>query len=107
MLSGIATHARFVSGQVTPLLQEMQKTLGSAFSTSGTQGLIPFASGGIVTSPTPALIGEAGPEAIIPLDRLGSMGTTNISVTINATGDGEELGRLLVQSLRQQGVQFA
>lgn len=29
--------------------------------------LLPFASGGIVTGPTPALIGEAGPEAVIPL----------------------------------------
>lgn len=28
-----------------------------------------FASGGIVTGPTRALVGEAGPEAIIPLDR--------------------------------------
>lgn len=31
------------------------------------EGLKPFASGGIVTSPTRALIGEAGPEAVIPL----------------------------------------
>ncbi|MPN38853.1 hypothetical protein SDC9_186378 [bioreactor metagenome] len=29
--------------------------------------LFPFASGGIVTGPTPALIGEAGPEAVVPL----------------------------------------
>ncbi len=28
---------------------------------------VPFAKGGIVTSPTNALIGEAGPEAVIPL----------------------------------------
>lgn len=32
-------------------------------------GLAGFASGGIVTGPTRALVGEAGPEAIIPLDR--------------------------------------
>lgn len=30
----------------------------------------PFASGGIVTGPTRGLIGEAGPEAVIPLDRM-------------------------------------
>lgn len=29
-----------------------------------------LAAGGIVTGPTPALVGEAGPEAVIPLDRL-------------------------------------
>lgn len=33
----------------------------------------PMASGGVVTDPTMALVGEAGPEAIIPLDRLQAM----------------------------------
>jgi hypothetical protein len=33
-----------------------------------------LANGGIVTSPTLAVVGEAGPEAVIPLDRLGAMG---------------------------------
>lgn len=33
-----------------------------------------MAEGGIVTGPTLALIGEAGPEAVVPLDRLGGMG---------------------------------
>jgi hypothetical protein len=33
-----------------------------------------LANGGIVTSPTLAMVGEAGPEAVIPLDRLGAMG---------------------------------
>jgi hypothetical protein len=32
-----------------------------------------FASGGVVTGPTLATVGEAGPEAIIPLDRLEDM----------------------------------
>lgn len=43
-----------------------------------------MAKGGIVTSPFQALIGEAGPEAVIPLDRLGNLGTTNVYVTVNA-----------------------
>ncbi len=30
-------------------------------------GLLPFAAGGVVSGPTPALVGEGGPEAIIPL----------------------------------------
>jgi hypothetical protein len=34
-------------------------------------GLTPFADGGIVTGPTPALIGEREPEAVIPLSRMG------------------------------------
>lgn len=35
---------------------------------------IALASGGIVTSPTMALVGEEGPEAVIPLSKLGNMG---------------------------------
>jgi len=42
-----------------------------------------MATGGIVTSPTMALIGEAGPEAVIPLDKMGGMGG---GVTINVNG---------------------
>jgi len=37
------------------------------------QGLIPFADGGMVTGPTPALIGEAGPELVIPLNKVESI----------------------------------
>ena len=45
---------------------------------------IPFANGGIVTSPTLGLVGEAGPEAIIPLDRAGSLGTTVVNVQVTS-----------------------
>jgi hypothetical protein len=44
-----------------------------------------LAAGGIVTGPTLAMIGEAGPEAVIPLDRMGSMGGGN-NITINVNG---------------------
>ena len=36
----------------------------------------PFADGGIVTQPTLGLVGEAGPEAIIPLNRQSGLGNT-------------------------------
>lgn len=59
----------------------------------GLMKLIPgFASGGIVSGPTLAMVGEAGPEAIIPLDKmrdeaflnqLGSENGGNINVTMN------------------------
>ena len=43
-----------------------------------------LAEGGIVTGPTPALIGEAGPEAVIPLDRAGGFGNTfNINLELS------------------------
>ncbi|MCH9835718.1 tape measure protein, partial [bacterium] len=48
--------------------------------------LWPFADGGIVTKPMMGLVGEAGPEAIIPLDRISEMmgGGTTVVYNINA-----------------------
>lgn len=47
-------------------------------------GVTAFANGGVVTSPMMGLVGEAGSEAIIPLDRLGEFGGQTINITINA-----------------------
>ena len=48
-----------------------------------------FADGGIVTGPTRALIGEAGPEAVIPLSKLDNIvgGNQNIFVTGVLSGE--------------------
>ena len=52
--------------------------------TSG--GTIPkLAEGGIVKSPTIAMIGEAGAEAVVPLNRMGSMGGATVNVVINGS----------------------
>ena len=60
-----------------------------------------LAEGGIVTGPTLALIGEGnGPEAVIPLDRMGSLGG---NVTVNVTGGlstSAEIGQAVVNALR-------
>ena len=51
---------------------------------------MPMAEGGIVTKPTRALIGEAGAEAVIPLDRMGSMGATvNVNVAGSVISEGQ------------------
>lgn len=39
-----------------------------------------MADGGVVTKPTLAVIGEAGPEAVVPLNKAGSMGNVTINV---------------------------
>lgn len=53
-------------------------------------GFIPgMANGGVVTSPTIAMIGEAGPEAVIPLGQMGSMGGTTINITVNGSVTSE------------------
>ena len=50
-----------------------------------------MAEGGIVNQPTLAMIGEAGAEAVIPLDRMGSMGT---KVVVNVQGSVISEGQL-------------
>ena len=42
-----------------------------------------LANGGIVTSPTLALIGEKGPEAVVPLSRGGGYGETTVNIQVN------------------------
>jgi SLT domain-containing protein len=60
---------------------------------------IPYlANGGIVNSPTLAMIGEAGPEAVIPLSKSGIMGNT-INVTVNGAIDPESTARQIISIL--------
>jgi len=55
------------------------------------RGIPLFADGGIVTKPTLGMLGEAGSEAVIPLDRIGSMGT---KVVVNVQGSVISEGQL-------------
>jgi tape measure domain-containing protein len=97
---------------------------GNAF---GANGIIPFAKGGIVNSPTLfpfakgiGLMGEAGPEAILPLKRgadgsLGVMasgggGDVNVVVNVDAKGSSVEgneqganqLGRVISAAVQSE-----
>ena len=63
-----------------------------------------LAEGGIVTGPTIAMIGEAGPEAVIPLNRAGGMGMGGNTITVNVNGgDPNSIVRALQQYVRQSG----
>ena len=62
-----------------------------------------LAEGGIVTSPTIAMIGESGPEAVIPLNRAGAMGNSNITVNMPAGSNGDDVVRALQQWSRRNG----
>ena len=71
-----------------------------------------FAKGGIVTGPTVGLVGEAGPEAIIPLSRAGGLGGTyNITVNAGMGADGQRIGEQIIKEIkryeRQSGPVFA
>lgn len=59
-------------------------------SGAGRLGIPLMAEGGIVTKPTLAMIGEAGSEAVIPLDKMGNMGTTvNVNVAGSVISEGQ------------------
>ena len=66
------------------------------------RSLTSFGSGGIVTSPTLAMVGERGPEAITPLGQ-GGFGGNVINITVNtntASGvTGEEIASLVERRL--------
>jgi phage-related minor tail protein len=63
-----------------------------------------MAEGGVVTRATTITAGEAGPEAIIPLDRLGEFGGGGGGVTINVNGgDPNAVVNALRTYMRQNG----
>jgi hypothetical protein len=72
----------------------------------GVKNILPFAAGGIVTGPTLGLVGEAGPEAIIPLSQLGNvMGGSGVTVNVQGSVISEadlieRIRRGLVESQR-------
>ncbi len=108
----------------------MQSLVGSIFPSAygnvvANNKIVPFAYGGVVNKPTlfpmangAGLMGEAGPEAIMPLrrtasGRLGvesSGGVGNVVVNVDATGssvqgdqpDAEQLGRAIGQAVKAE-----
>ena len=64
-------------------------------------GIPKMADGGIVNKPTLALIGEAGPEAVVPLSKMnaGGGGDVNINVT-GGLSTSAEIGQSVVNALR-------
>ena len=106
----------------------LPNAMGNAFAQNN---IIPYAKGGIVDSPTlfkfanggamrTGLMGEAGPEAIIPLKRGrdgklgvsgGGSGATVVNVSVDASGNsqvsgnagqGEQLGRVVAQAVQAE-----
>jgi hypothetical protein len=74
----------------------------------GTQVSFPkipaLADGGIVTGPTLALIGEAGPEAVVPLDRMGGMGGNNITINVQGADPNAVVDALRTYMFRNGSV---
>lgn len=85
---------------------------GDAATAGGGINIPKMASGGIVNSPTLAMIGDAGPEAVIPLSKMGQMGG-GMTITVNAglisTPDqiGQDIIAAIQKAQRRSGQVFA
>jgi hypothetical protein len=72
-----------------------------------------LANGGIVTGPTLALIGERGPEAVVPLSsgNSGFGGGMNITVNAGLVSTPDQIGQLIIEAIqkaqRRSGTVFA
>jgi len=77
------------------------ETVNRVIATIAGGGIPKMAQGGIVSRPTLALIGEAGPEAVVPLSKMntGGGGDVNINVT-GGLATSAEIGQSVVNALR-------
>ena len=114
-----------VGGDLAGHLGKMKKIKNATGNAYGKNGIVPFYKGGIVNSPTlfpfakgTGLMGEAGPEAIVPLKRgrdgklgvAGGGGATTVNVSVDAKGtkvegDGKQmaqLGRMLGSAIEME-----
>lgn len=60
-------------------------------------GVVPFANGGIVTKATMGLVGEAGPEAIMPLSKLTGMLTKTFNAGSMSSGRSSGGGQFILR----------
>ncbi len=104
-LSGNELFKAFVASQGSDLAANFGESGLKLLSENPDFQVPKMATGGVVTRPTAAIIGEAGPEAVIPLSRMrenlaaGSGGTTQVVTQIaEVTLDGQKVGRALVRS---------
>lgn len=105
------------------LIESLKKALASAFANPGAllavgAGLVAvgallknikfdvpkFAEGGLVTGPTLGLVGEAGPELIVPLNRADQFfgGGNNVNVSGELVARGSDLVLIYDRALEQR-----
>jgi hypothetical protein len=84
----------------TPIAQA-KKDFPKLFADYKAGNLVPLARGGIVKSPTAALIGESGPEAVIPLDKLNQGMIVNVTVNAGMGVNPNEVGNEIVNVLQR------
>jgi hypothetical protein len=91
---GVAKLEKSFTGDVNSILAGLDFGMGTL-----------MAEGGIVTGPTSIIAGEAGAEAIIPLDRFGDLGlggATNVVINVNG-GDPQAVVDALRRYMQLNG----
>jgi hypothetical protein len=88
LVEGVKSSLNFIIALINKVIGGLNSVAAGASSLPGVDlgqiSTIPaLAEGGIVTKPTLALVGEDGSEAVIPLSKMGNMGS---SIIINITG---------------------
>jgi hypothetical protein len=75
---------------------------GKGFSFPSFPSIPALADGGIVSRPTLALIGEAGPEAVVPLGRGGGMGNITVNVAGSVISEGDLIEQVRIGLVEAQ-----
>lgn len=99
-----------VNSAVRSAVNALDASLGPFVNFGDPPDIIPkLARGGIVNSPTLALIGEAGPEAVVPLSGRNAQRAGVGGITINVTGAldpsavAQQIRRILLQDQARLG----
>lgn len=84
-----------VKDAVSKPIQVVTSTVGGFINKAVAAGAKMFATGGVVTRPTLGIVGEAGPEAVVPLNKMSGLAGVNITITGN-TFMGDEQGAIAI-----------
>jgi hypothetical protein len=96
-----ALHPNSTSLNSNTPVTDSKKKFPKLFADYKAGNLVPLARGGIVTSPTAALIGEAGAEAVIPLDKMNQGMVVNVTVNAGMGANANEIGNEIVNVLQR------
>lgn len=105
VLGGIEGGLNFAINALNKALDGIDKAAGPYinFGEIPNVKLPRLAEGGIVTGPTVAMIGEAGPEAVIPLSKSGLMGGNNITINMPVGSNGDDVVKAIQRYARLNG----
>jgi TP901 family phage tail tape measure protein len=96
-----ALHPNSTSLNSKTPVTDSKKKFPKLFADYKAGNLVPLARGGIVTSPTAALIGESGAEAVIPLDKMNQGMIVNVTVNAGMGANPNEIGNEIVNVLQR------